>query len=43
MKGEDLKKIYNHYLDKRKDIKKSTETSYHEIFRDILGKEGISS
>ena len=35
--GECLKKIKNQYLDKGKDIMKSTETSYDEIFRGILG------
>ena len=29
---EELKKIYNHYLDKRKDIMKSTEISWQEVF-----------
>ena len=34
--------IYDHYLDKRKNIMKSTEISYHEITGDISGKGGIT-
>ena len=33
--GEELIKIYNHYLDKRKGIKKSTEVSFLEIYCDF--------
>ena len=39
---EGLKKIYNHYLDERKDNMKSTEKSYQEQLACFLGKEGIS-
>ena len=35
---QELKKILNHYLDKREDNMKSTEISYLEIVGDILGK-----
>ena len=38
--GEDLKKINNPCLDKRKDIVKNTEISNHEIFGEFLGKKG---
>ena len=30
--GEELKQIYNHYLDKRKEIMKSTKFSVEEVF-----------
>ena len=32
---DELKKIHNHYLDKRQDIMNSTKISSHEIFGDI--------
>ena len=38
-----MKKTYNHNHQKRKDMMKSTERSYDEIFGDISGKEEISS
>ena len=41
--SEGLKKIYNHYSDKRKDTMKSTEIPYHELSVDILGEDGITS
>ena len=34
-KGEELKQIYNHYLDKRKDIMKSTKFSVEEVFEKV--------
>ena len=36
--GEELKQIYNHYLEKRKDMMKSTKFSVEEVF----GKVNIS-
>ena len=36
--GEELKQMYNHYLDKRKDIMKSTKFPVEEVF----GKVNIS-
>ena len=32
----ELKKLYNFYLDERKDIFKSTERLYHDLFGDNL-------
>ena len=32
---EEIKKIYIHYLDKRKVLKKSTRISYQKTFGDI--------
>ena len=33
--GEELKKIYNHYLDKRKDIMNSTKFTVEEVFGEM--------
>ena len=41
--GQELKKIYNRYPDKRKEFMKMTETSYHETFVNVLGKEKFTS
>ena len=38
----DLKKIYNHYLDKRKEIMKSTKTKVEGVFGYIINKDNIS-
>ena len=38
----ELKKIYNHYLDKRKEIMDSTKFKVEDIFGDIVSKDSIS-
>ena len=38
----ELKKIYNHYLDKRKQIKDSTKFKVEDIFGDVISKDYIS-
>ena len=38
----ELKKIYNHYLDKREEIMKSTQFKVEDIFGNILNKDTIS-
>ena len=38
----DLKKIYNHYIDKRKKIMDSTKFRLEEIFGDVISKDSIS-
>ena len=38
----ELKKIYNHYLDKRKEIMDSTKFKVEEIFGDVISKDSIS-
>ena len=38
----ELKKIYNHYLDKRKEIMNSTKFKVEEIFGDVISKDTIS-
>ena len=38
----ELKKIYNHYVDKRKEIMDSTKFKVEEIFADVIPKDSIS-
>ena len=38
----ELKKIYNHYIDKRKEIMDSIEFKVEEIFGDVIIKDSIS-
>ena len=38
----ELKKIYNHYIDKRKEIMNSTKFKVEDIFGDIISKDSIS-
>ena len=38
----ELKKIYNHYLDKRKEIMNSTKFKVEGIFGDVISKDSIS-
>ena len=38
----ELKKIYNHYLDKRKQIMDSTKFKVEDIFGDVISKDPIS-
>ena len=38
----ELKKTYNHYIDKRKDIMDSTKFKVEDIFGDVISKESIS-
>ena len=39
----ELKKIYNHYLDKRKRIMDSTKFKVEDIFGGVLSKDSIST
>ena len=41
-KTEDLKKIYNHYLDKRKEIMKNTQFKAEDVFGDIISEDSFS-
>ena len=36
--AEELKKTYNHYLDKRKEIMKNTQFKFEDVFGDVLSK-----
>ena len=40
--AKELKNIYNHYLEKRKEIMKNTEFKVGDIFGDIIIKDTIS-
>ena len=40
--AEQLKQIYNHYLDKRKDIMKNTSFKVDEVFGDVISKDIFS-
>ena len=39
----ELKKIYNHYLDKRKEIMTSTKLRVEDVFGDVISKDTISN
>ena len=41
--ASELKKIYNHYVDKRKEIMDSTKFKVEDIFGDIISKDSIST
>ena len=38
----ELKKIYNHYLDKRKEVMELTKFKVEELFGDVNSKDSIS-
>ena len=38
----ELKKIYNHYIDKRKEIVDSTKFKVEDIFGDVISKDSLS-
>ena len=38
----ELKKIYEHYLEKRKEIMNSTKFKVEDIFGDVIRKDSIS-
>ena len=38
----ELKKVYNHYIDKRKKIMDSTKFKVEDIFGDVISKDSIS-
>ena len=40
--AQELKKIYNHYIDKRKEIMDSTKFKVEDVFGDIISKDSIS-
>ena len=40
--AEELKKIYNHYFDKREKIMKNTQFKAEDVFGDVIGKEKFS-
>ena len=40
--AQELKKIYNHYIDKRKEIMDSTKFKVEDIFGEVISKDTIS-
>ena len=40
--AEEMKKIYNHYSDKRKEIMKNTSFRIEDIFGDVISKDNFS-
>ena len=40
--AQELKMIYNHYVDKRKEIMNSTKFKVEDIFVDVISKDSIS-
>ena len=40
--ADEIKKIYNHYLDKRKEIMKNTQFKAEDVFGDIISKDNFS-
>ena len=40
--AQEMKKIYNHYLDKRKEIMKNTHFKVEDIFGDVISKDNFS-
>ena len=40
--AQELKKIYNHYIDKRKEIMDSTKFKVEDIFGDVISRDSIS-
>ena len=40
--AQELKKIYNHYLDKRKEIMKNTQFKVEDVFGDVISKDNFS-
>ena len=39
--AQELKKIYNHYIDKRKQIMDSTKFKVEDMFGDVISKDSI--
>ena len=37
-----MKKIYNLYVDKRKDIMKNTQFKVEDVFGDVISKDNFS-
>ena len=43
IEAEQLKQIYNHYVDKKSEIMKNTQFKVEDIFTDVISKDTISS
>ena len=40
--AQELRKIYNHYVDKRTEIKKNSSLRVEDVFGDVLSKDNFS-
>ena len=40
--AEELKKIYNHYIDKRKEIMTNTQFKVEDVFGDVISNDNFS-
>ena len=40
--AEELKKNYNHYIDKRKEIMKNTSFKVEDVFGDVISRDNFS-
>ena len=40
--AEELKEIYNHYIDKRKEIMTNTQFKVEDVFGDVISKDNFS-
>ena len=40
--AQELKKIYNHYIDKRSEIMKNTQFKVEDVFGDFISKDNFS-
>ena len=40
--AQELKKIYNHYIDKRSEIMKNTQFKVEDVFADVISKDNFS-
>ena len=40
--AQELKKIYNHYIDKRSEIMSNTQFKVEDVFGDVISKDSIS-
>ena len=40
--AEQLKQVYNHYIDKQKEIMKNTQFKVEDVFDDIISKDNLS-
>ena len=40
--AEQLKKTYNHYIDKRKKFMKNTQFKVEDVFGDVISKDNLS-
>ena len=40
--AQELKKVYNHYIDKTSEIMKTTQFKVEDVFGDIINKDSFS-